>query len=54
MRVIVYMLIFLNSFFVLGQKNDVAIKIYLEDAYSGKNITDAKGYSKSPDFSSKK
>jgi hypothetical protein len=34
--------VFLNSFFVLGQKKDVAIKVYLEDAYTGKNIKDAK------------
>lgn len=43
MKVIqLYILLLLNSFFVLGQKKDFTIKIYLEDAYTGKNIKDAK------------
>ncbi len=42
MKTILYIFVLLNSSFALGQKNDVAIKVYLEDAYTGKNITDAK------------
>lgn len=42
MKTILYLFISLSSFFVLGQKKDFAIKIYLEDAYTGKNIKDAK------------
>ena len=32
----------MSSFFALGQKKDIAIKIYLENAYSGKEIMDAR------------
>lgn len=37
-----YIFILLSSFFALGQKKDIAIKIYLENAYSGKEIMDAR------------
>lgn len=32
----------LNSFIVLGQKSNIAIKVFLEDAYNEKNVEDAK------------
>lgn len=32
----------LNSFIVIGQKSNIAIKVFLEDAYTGKNVKDAK------------
>lgn len=37
-----YIFIFLNSFLVLAQEKDGVIKIYLENAYNGKEIIDAK------------
>jgi len=42
MKIILYLFISLNSLIVLGQGKNIAIRIYLEDAYSGKNIKDAK------------
>lgn len=42
MKALLYILVLLNTFFASGQKNNIAIKVYLEDAYTGKNITDAK------------
>lgn len=42
MRTILYLFISLSSCFVLGQEKDFAIKIYLKDAYTGKNVKDAK------------
>src|SRR5690606_28456071 len=42
MKALLYILVLLNTFFALGQKNDAVIKVYLEDAYTGKTITDAK------------
>ncbi|KIX22062.1 hypothetical protein SY27_05175 [Flavobacterium sp. 316] len=32
----------INSFIVLGQKSDIAVKVYLEDACTEKNVKDAK------------
>jgi len=42
MKAILYLLILLNSFFAIAQSTTPALKIYLEDAYNGKNIKDAK------------
>lgn len=42
MKTILYLCILLSSCFVFGQNKDFAIKIFLEDAYTGKKIKDAK------------
>jgi hypothetical protein len=42
MKTILYLFISLSSCFVFGQNKDFAIKIFLEDAYTRKNIKDAK------------
>ena len=42
MKATLYLLVFLNSFFAIAQSTTPALKVYLEDAYTGKNIKDAK------------
>lgn len=42
MRTILYLFISLGSCFALGQEKNFAIKIYLEDSYTGRKINDAK------------
>lgn len=37
-----YFFFLINSFIVLGQNNDIVIKVFLEDAYTAKNVKDAK------------
>ena len=42
MKAVLYLYIFLNTFYAVAQTTTPALKVYLEDGYNGKNIKDAK------------